>query len=175
MTATVTVKARAWPVTIKVSDDADPITVAPWQEQKVHVDSSLHLTITEVDALRAYAAAIGLAFQVVDDILDASADSATLGKTAGKDAANNKPTYVSLLGHDESLALAEKLRQDAHSALKPFGDGAQRLARRQQLGSRGRCRAAGPQQHGQCQPRGHPAQRRAQATSARSRRQRGRR
>jgi len=85
------------------------------------------LSPSEVDALRAYAAAIGLAFQVVDDILDATADSATLGKTAGKDAADNKPTYVSILGHDESLALAEKLRQDAHSALKPFGDGAQRL------------------------------------------------
>jgi len=85
------------------------------------------LTSSEVDALRAYAAAIGLAFQVVDDILDATADSATLGKTAGKDAAYNKPTYVSILGHDESLALAEKLRQDAHSALASFGDGAQRL------------------------------------------------
>jgi farnesyl diphosphate synthase len=85
------------------------------------------LSASEADALRAYAAAIGLAFQVVDDILDATADSATLGKTAGKDAADNKPTYVSILGHEESLALAEKLRQDAHSALKPFGDGAQRL------------------------------------------------
>jgi farnesyl diphosphate synthase len=78
-------------------------------------------------ALHAYSQAIGLAFQVVDDILDATADSATLGKTAGKDAAHNKPTYVSLLGLDASLALAEKLRQDAHSALLPFGDGATRL------------------------------------------------
>lgn len=85
------------------------------------------LSAVEAEALRAYAAAIGLAFQVVDDILDATADSATLGKTAGKDAADNKPTYVSILGHKESLALAEKLRQDAHGALKPFGDGAQRL------------------------------------------------
>lgn len=85
------------------------------------------LTTADNEALRAYAAAIGLAFQVVDDILDATADSATLGKTAGKDAADNKPTYVSILGHQESLDLAEKLRQDAHSALAPFGDGAQRL------------------------------------------------
>jgi farnesyl diphosphate synthase len=85
------------------------------------------LTAAEAEALRAYASAIGLAFQVVDDILDATADSATLGKTAGKDAADNKPTYVSILGHEASLALAEKLRQDAHNALKPFGDGAQRL------------------------------------------------
>jgi farnesyl diphosphate synthase len=81
----------------------------------------------EAAALDAYAEAIGLAFQVVDDILDATADSATLGKTAGKDAANNKPTYVSNLGLDASLALAEKLRQDAHQALLPFGEAALRL------------------------------------------------
>ena len=81
----------------------------------------------ETKALQNYASAIGLAFQVVDDILDATADSATLGKTAGKDAANNKPTYVSILGLDDSLALAEKLRQDAHEALQAFGAGAMRL------------------------------------------------
>ncbi len=81
----------------------------------------------EEAALDAYAGAIGLAFQVVDDILDVTADSATLGKTAGKDAANDKPTYVSVLGLDASLALAEKLRQDAHQALQPFAHGARRL------------------------------------------------
>jgi farnesyl diphosphate synthase len=85
------------------------------------------LTPVEVSALQAYADAIGLAFQVVDDILDATADSATLGKTAGKDAADNKPTYVSILGLAESQALAEKLRSDARQALLPFGDKAQRL------------------------------------------------
>ena len=85
------------------------------------------LTETESASLTAYSAAVGLAFQVVDDILDATADSATLGKTAGKDAANNKPTYVSILGLEASLALAEKLRQDAHQALQPWGDSAQRL------------------------------------------------
>ena len=85
------------------------------------------LLAAEAAALHAYSQAIGLAFQVVDDILDATADSATLGKTAGKDAANNKPTYVSILGLDASLVLAEKLRQDAHHALLPFGDGAERL------------------------------------------------
>lgn len=85
------------------------------------------LLAAEALALHAYADAIGLAFQVVDDILDATADSATLGKTAGKDAAHNKPTYVSLLGLDASQILAEKLRQDAHGALLPFGDGAERL------------------------------------------------
>ncbi len=85
------------------------------------------LTPAEEAALDAYARAIGLAFQVVDDILDVTADSATLGKTAGKDAANDKPTYVSILGLDASVALAESLRQDAHRALLPFADGARRL------------------------------------------------
>lgn len=85
------------------------------------------LLAAEAAALHAYADAIGLAFQVVDDILDATADSATLGKTAGKDAADNKPTYVSLLGLGASQVLAEKLRLDAHGALLPFGDGAERL------------------------------------------------
>ena len=85
------------------------------------------LTPDESAALEAYGTAIGLAFQVVDDILDATADSATLGKTAGKDAADNKPTYVSILGLPESQALAEKLRNDAHRALAIFGDKARRL------------------------------------------------
>jgi farnesyl diphosphate synthase len=85
------------------------------------------LTQDETQALDAYAAAIGLAFQVVDDVLDATADSATLGKTAGKDAADNKPTYVSLLGLDASRALAEKLRSDAHRALEQFGEKARHL------------------------------------------------
>jgi farnesyl diphosphate synthase len=81
----------------------------------------------ETAALEAYVEAVGLAFQVVDDVLDATADSATLGKTAGKDAADNKPTYVSILGLEQSRALAEKLRDDAHRALMPFGEKAQRL------------------------------------------------
>jgi farnesyl diphosphate synthase len=78
-------------------------------------------------ALEVYSNAIGLAFQVVDDVLDATADSATLGKTAGKDAAANKPTYVSILGLEASRALAEQLRCEAHQALAPFGDNAGRL------------------------------------------------
>ncbi|WP_395062740.1 polyprenyl synthetase family protein [Paraburkholderia silvatlantica] len=79
-------------------------------------------------ALDRYAAAVGLAFQVVDDILDVTADSATLGKTAGKDAKDGKPTYVSIIGLDASRALAQQLRADAHAALEPFGARAQRLA-----------------------------------------------
>lgn len=89
--------------------------------------SGKRLAVDEMRALDAYAAAIGLAFQVVDDVLDATADSATLGKTAGKDAADNKPTYVSILGLEQSRALAEKLRNDAHHALMPFGENARRL------------------------------------------------
>jgi farnesyl diphosphate synthase len=79
-------------------------------------------------SLDTYAAAVGLAFQVVDDILDVTTDSATLGKTAGKDAKDGKPTYVSILGLEASRALAAQLRTDAHAALTPFGGRAQRLA-----------------------------------------------
>lgn len=89
--------------------------------------SGKDLSAVELEGLKAYAVAIGLAFQVVDDILDATADSATLGKTAGKDAADNKPTYVSILGLEESKALAQKLRRDAIDALSPFGEQALRL------------------------------------------------
>ncbi len=76
---------------------------------------------TAIAALDDYGAAIGLAFQVVDDILDVTADSATLGKTAGKDAANDKPTYVSLMGLDNSRAHARELLQRAHAALDASG------------------------------------------------------
>jgi len=69
-------------------------------------------------ALREYGAAIGLAFQVVDDILDVVADSQTLGKTAGKDAASDKPTYVSLLGLDGARARAQALLAQALAALE---------------------------------------------------------
>ena len=72
-------------------------------------------------ALSDYGAALGLAFQVVDDILDVVADSATLGKTAGKDAAADKPTYVSLLGLERAQAHAQELLQDAHAALAASG------------------------------------------------------
>lgn len=89
--------------------------------------SGKRLENNEVAALDVYSAAIGLAFQVVDDVLDATADSATLGKTAGKDAADNKPTYVSLLGLEASQQLAQQLCQDAHQALTIFGESAQHL------------------------------------------------
>ena len=78
-------------------------------------------TAPAADALRVYGAAVGLAFQVVDDILDVTADSATLGKTAGKDAAQDKPTFVSLLGLERSRAYARDLLARAHAALERSG------------------------------------------------------
>jgi farnesyl diphosphate synthase len=72
-------------------------------------------------ALSQYGAAIGLAFQVVDDILDVTGVSETLGKTAGKDLHHNKPTYVSLLGLERARAHAMELRDDAHRALAASG------------------------------------------------------
>ncbi|OHC65204.1 MAG: geranyl transferase [Rhodocyclales bacterium RIFCSPLOWO2_02_FULL_63_24] len=80
-----------------------------------------------LEHLGRFANRIGLLFQVVDDILDAEASTATLGKTAGKDAAQNKPTYVNILGVSEAKSMAGKLRHDAHDALAPFGDSAVRL------------------------------------------------
>ncbi len=74
-----------------------------------------------------FAKCIGLAFQVVDDVLDAEAPTATLGKTAGKDAQQGKPTYVSALGVAQSKAFAEELRNDALKALDGLGERALRL------------------------------------------------
>jgi len=74
-----------------------------------------------------FAGRVGLLFQVVDDILDAEASTATLGKTAGKDAAQNKPTYVSLLGLSDAKRKAAELRAEAKDALGPFGPRAGRL------------------------------------------------
>jgi farnesyl diphosphate synthase len=64
---------------------------------------------------------------VVDDVLDCEADTATLGKTAGKDADNGKPTYVSLLGLQEAKAMAQRLHNEALESLSEFGESARRL------------------------------------------------
>ena len=85
------------------------------------------LAASERASLDHFAKTAGLLFQVVDDILDSEADTATLGKTAGKDAAHNKPTYVSLLGLGQAKAKAVELRTAAHAALAPFGESARRL------------------------------------------------
>ena len=72
-------------------------------------------------ALRTYGEAIGLAFQVADDVLDATASSSALGKTAGKDAAQGKLTYVAVHGLDAARREAERLEQEALAALAPLG------------------------------------------------------
>jgi farnesyl diphosphate synthase len=75
-----------------------------------------------------YAKCIGLAFQVVDDVLDSDGSTATLGKTAGKDAMQGKATYVSAMGLSRAKELAEDLRAQAQAALAPFGARAARLS-----------------------------------------------
>ena len=84
-------------------------------------------TPAELDQLSHFATRLGLLFQVVDDILDTESSTATLGKTAGKDAAQNKSTYISLLGKDQAKEFAVNLLHESHSALTPFGDRALRL------------------------------------------------
>ena len=86
------------------------------------------LSEAEKAKLDRYAKAVGLAFQVVDDVLDADASTATLGKTAGKDAKQGKPTYVSAMGIARARELAETLRAQAQSALQGCGSRARRLA-----------------------------------------------
>jgi farnesyl diphosphate synthase len=81
----------------------------------------------ELAQLDAFAKLIGLAFQVVDDVLDVDASTATLGKTAGKDANQGKPTYVSALGVAGARAFAQELHADALKALEAFGERALRL------------------------------------------------
>ncbi|MDD2700841.1 MAG: polyprenyl synthetase family protein [Sideroxydans sp.] len=85
------------------------------------------LSDAQLERLDHFGKLIGLAFQVVDDVLDCEADTATLGKTAGKDADNDKPTYVSLLGLAGAKEMAQRLHQEALETLGEFGEDAQRL------------------------------------------------
>ncbi|NBX00508.1 MAG: geranyl transferase [Methylophilaceae bacterium] len=89
--------------------------------------SASNLDEKRISAIDHYAQAIGLAFQVVDDILDKEADTATLGKTAGKDADSNKPTYVTILGLVRAKELAQELYESAVEPLKTYGADATRL------------------------------------------------
>ena len=81
----------------------------------------------QLDALSRYGTHIGLAFQIVDDILDVVQSSEALGKTAGKDAAQHKITFPAVYGLDESRRMAEQERRRAHEALSGLGNSAQRL------------------------------------------------
>jgi farnesyl diphosphate synthase len=85
------------------------------------------LSTDESTSLDRFAKRAGLLFQVVDDILDCTASTATLGKTAGKDAAAEKPTYVSLMGLERAREFADDLRKQALEALTAFGERRQRL------------------------------------------------
>ncbi|MES2770455.1 MAG: farnesyl diphosphate synthase [Pseudomonadota bacterium] len=85
------------------------------------------LSVEERAALERFAHCVGLLFQLVDDILDCTANTATLGKTAGKDAAADKPTYVSILGLSAARNLVATLREEAHSALACFAERSKRL------------------------------------------------
>lgn len=81
----------------------------------------------QLDRMDRFGKLIGLAFQVVDDVLDCAADTATLGKTAGKDAENDKPTYVTLLGLQAAREMVQQLHHEALENLDEFGNTAQRL------------------------------------------------
>lgn len=117
-----------------------PLTLAELEYMHIHKTGALiraavmlgakcgePLDETALARLDHYAKIAGLLFQVVDDILDSAADTVTLGKTAGKDAARNKPTYVSLLGLPKAREKAAELRTAAHDALEPLGESARRL------------------------------------------------
>ena len=84
-------------------------------------------TSAQEEAARVYGENIGLSFQIIDDILDVTADAAKLGKPVGADAENEKVTYVSLLGLDEARRLAQQRTADAVAALSVFGDDADSL------------------------------------------------
>ena len=82
---------------------------------------------SEVKRLRAFGSRIGLAFQIVDDVLDVTQTSAQLGKTAGKDTASEKATYPALFGIEASTKKADSLVNDAFAELEPFGERAETL------------------------------------------------
>ncbi|WP_100052949.1 polyprenyl synthetase family protein [Lonsdalea iberica] len=90
------------------------------------IDDDEHRELYE--ALDRYSASFGLALQVIDDILDATEDTATLGKTAGKDAAAQKPTCASLMGIAAARSLASDLFHEAETAITPLGPRAEKLA-----------------------------------------------
>jgi farnesyl diphosphate synthase len=125
---------------IDLESTGKPLTVPELEFMHIHKTGALiraavllgarcgrKLDAKELKALDRYAKAIGLAFQVVDDILDVDASTATLGKTAGKDQKQGKATYVAALGLAEARRLAQTLREEAHAALEPLGAAGKRL------------------------------------------------
>ncbi len=82
---------------------------------------SANATLARLESLSQFGMALGLAFQVIDDILDVTQSSETLGKSAGKDVAAEKATYPSVIGLEESRKVAKRLTEEAHRSLQPFG------------------------------------------------------
>ena len=118
-----------------------PLTVPELESMHIHKTGALIRAAVMLGAacgaplaseLRArldrFVSCIGLAFQVVDDVLDADASTATLGKTAGKDSRSGKATFVSVMGVARAREFAEELRNEAQAALGAFGEPALRLA-----------------------------------------------
>ena len=113
---------------------ARPIKIIQQSKTAALLTSSLKLgamsagaTDKKVQHLEEFGQCTGLAFQVIDDILDVTQSSETLGKSAGKDEAVNKATYPAIHGLDKSKRLAEKLTKQAINALKPFKSKGKRL------------------------------------------------
>jgi geranylgeranyl diphosphate synthase type II len=88
---------------------------------------SANATVKELAAITKFGRALGLAFQVIDDILDVTQTSEKLGKSAGKDVAAHKATYPALIGLEKSRAEAKKLTKQAHAALSIYGKRAETL------------------------------------------------
>jgi geranylgeranyl diphosphate synthase type II len=88
---------------------------------------SANASPARLESLSTFGMSLGLAFQVIDDILDVTQSSETLGKSAGKDLVSEKATYPSVIGLEESRKVAKRLTEEAHRALKPFARKAERL------------------------------------------------
>jgi farnesyl diphosphate synthase len=125
---------------IDLESTGKPLTLPELEFMHIHKTGALiraavslgaacgHPDESERKNLDRYGKAIGLAFQVVDDVLDYDASTSTLGKTAGKDSRQGKPTYVSALGVVRARELADELRAEALAALESFAGRARRLA-----------------------------------------------
>lgn len=127
-------KGMAGGQAIDIESTGIPLTKSELETMHLHKTGALIRAATLMGAYSAYrqdeekikaadhfSKSIGLAFQVVDDILDAEADTETLGKTAGKDANHNKSTYVTILGLEEAKKLAHELHTNAMAALSFYG------------------------------------------------------
>lgn len=126
---------------LDLEGEGSDVLLTPTQLNYIHKSKTAALLTTSIrlgamtanatekrmEALTVYGQSLGLAFQVIDDILDVTQTSEKLGKSAGKDEATNKSTYPALFGLDKSRKKAAQLTAKAHDALRPFGKKADRL------------------------------------------------